>query len=159
MRQILIIVLVCFGITTKAQHFFDKIPFVDFQKWVSATTIPEYKYYAAEKKGEAQYNEAVKYQATFIKEQVSRLNIYLEDKSGFASYLSTAKQNKEAEIFEEKGNRMVYIPLNAKFSSAFLLIKVKNIDACFVFHFVPLISKEEALIIYEKFIFSQLKKY
>lgn len=145
MKQILFLAFIVITTLSNAQQFHENLSFAKYEKWINSTKIPEYKFYAVEKEGEAEYNETVKYKATFIKGQTDRLSINLESKGSFSSFSSTAKQKDGGIEFESNGYKMAYVPLNAKYPSAFLAIEMPKINACLVLHFVPLKSKEEAL--------------
>lgn len=155
MKQILLIAFIVISTFCNAQQFYEKLSFTKYEKWINNIKIPEYKFYAVEKEGEAEYNETVKYKATFIKGQTDRLSINLGSIGEFNSILTMAKQKGER-IFKIKSCEMVYVPLDAQFSSSFLAVKLLEINACLTMHFVPLQSKEEVLEIFSNFDFSKL---
>ncbi|MCF8229874.1 MAG: hypothetical protein K9G58_13835 [Bacteroidales bacterium] len=82
--------------------------------------------------------------STFIKGQTDRLSINPGDEGEFSSMSTMAKQKGE-DIFEKGGHQIVYVPLDAKYSSSFLSVKPPETNACLMMHFVPLPSKAEAL--------------
>ncbi len=145
MKPIIIFVFVCISAYSNAQEFYEKLPFSDFENWAETITVAGYEFYATEKDGEPEYGEKVKYKATFIKGQTDRLSVYLESKGSFSSYISTAKLKDGGVVFESEGYNMAYIPLQAKYSSAFLAIEIPKLNACLVLHFVPLKRKDDAL--------------
>jgi hypothetical protein len=158
MKNLLLPMLVLVTLTVNAQNFYDEISFSDFESWAKSKSIPGYTFYSADKEGEAEYNEKVKYSAAFIKGQTNRLSIYLEAESSFTSYSSTSKQKKGGEVFEVNGYKMAYVPLDASYSSAFLAVKLPGKHACLVLHMLPLQTKEEAVKLFKAINVSTLEK-
>ncbi len=155
MKQLLLSAFFAVSMLCNAQQFHETISFASYEKWISTTKIPDYKPYAVEKDGEAEYNETVTYKATFIKGQSDRLSINLRSIDGFSSIAAMAKQKGESE-FEKDNYLMVYVPLDAQFSSAFLAVKLPEIAACLTLHCVPLQNKEDILKLYSTLDIKQL---
>lgn len=158
MKQLFLIAFIVISTFCNAQQFHEKLSFTKYEKWINSTKIPEYKFYAVEKDGEAEYNETVKYKATFIKGQTDRLSINLGSIGEFSSIAAMAKQKGGSE-FKENDYQMVYVPLEAQFSSAFLAVKLPEIDACLTLHFVPLQNKEEVLKMFSNLDISNLTSH
>ena len=148
------LMLMVLAFATQAQHFSDKIKFADFEKWASTQKPGSLVFSDCEHEGDAEYNEDVVYRANYGSKG-NGLSISLGDLGEFSSYKMYGKSKGE-EPFTHNGHEMVYVPMEAKYSSAMLCIKVPKAHCSVTLMAMPLISKEEMKKLVDKIKFNDL---
>ena len=144
MKKILFIAIICMAsIQIQAQGIQDIISFDKFEVWAGQIEIEEMEVNKIEQSDDVLYIGSMLYTVDFKNEE-EFLRISLMDVRNFVPYL-----NMNPEDFYQDGFRMLYLTSNDDVNYSILGITNSDINSFVMLYFMPVLSKEEMISLFE----------